>query len=377
MFKKLKALCDSFLEMGVPGFDLMVCHKGECVLRYMDGYCDRENKIPMKGNERYNIYSCSKPITVVAAMQLWEKGLFDLEDNLSDYFPEYADVKVRSANGPVPANKPIQIRELFQMTAGFSYDLRSPKLEQLRIDTDGKCPTREVARALAQEPLYNQPGDRYMYSLSHDVLAALVEHISGQPFAQYVKEHIFAPIGMTHSDFLLPMEKYSQVVPLYVNISGEVKLRASGNVSEYRLGTEHASGGAGCVSTVEDYMKFLEALRVGEKLIKRSTLEKILTTTINENQARTYPRTDYHYGLGMRVPKEGCWPKDFGWGGAAGAYLAVDPDRELSLFYAQHVVAAPNKDLRWLLYALAVEGLTGEAPQQMENTDSGDTPAHN
>ena len=376
MFESTKALCDSYLEMGVPGFDLMICHKGQCVLRYMGGYSDRENKIPMKGDELYNIYSCSKPITVVAAMQLWEKGLFDLEDNLSKYFPEYATMQVATEDGIVPAQKPIQIRELFHMVAGFNYNLHSPKLEQLRIDTNGKCPTREVARALAEEPLSNQPGDKYVYSLGHDVLAALVEHISGQPFAEYVKEHIFDPLGMTNSSFLLPMEEYSRVVPLYNGASGEVKLSAS-NIPVYRLGTEHASGGAGCASTVEDYMKFLEALRAGEKLIKRSTLEKILTTQITEHQARTYPRKDYGYGLGFRVPKAGCWPKEFGWGGAAGAHLAIDPSRELSIFFAQHVIAAPNKDIRGQLYLSAVKELTGEEPPQVIITDGGDAPVHN
>ena len=191
MFEKTKAVCDSFLEMGVPGFDLMVCKDGQCVLRYMNGYSDRENKIPMKGNERYNIFSCSKPITCVAAMQLWEKGAFRLEDKLSDYMPEYAEMTVKTEQGIKKAERPIHIHNLFEMTAGFSYVLNSPALMQLKKETNGRCPTREVARALAEEPLLFEPGERYHYSLGHDVLAALVEVLTGQKFEAYVKENIF------------------------------------------------------------------------------------------------------------------------------------------------------------------------------------------
>ena len=99
MFEKTKALCDSFLDLGVPGFDLMVCKDGQCVLRHTNGYSDLHNRIPMQGCELYNLYSCSKPITCTALMQLWEKGLFRLEDKLSDYMPEFAEMTVRTENG--------------------------------------------------------------------------------------------------------------------------------------------------------------------------------------------------------------------------------------------------------------------------------------
>ncbi len=275
MFEKTKALCDSFLDMGIPGFDLMVCRDGQCVLRYMGGYSDRENQIPMQGNELYNIYSCSKPITVTAAMQLWEKGLFQLDDPLSNYMPEFSHMTVQDGDTVRPAINPIRIRDLFQMTAGFSYDIHSPALEQFRADTNGRCPTRELCTALAKEPLRFEPGDQYLYSLCHDVLAALVEVISGQLFADYVKEHIFDPLGMTRSNFLLPMEDYAQAIPLYKGEGGQIILNPNGKVPVYRLGSEHASGGAGCVSTVEDYMKFLEALRLGDVVLKKDTIRFI------------------------------------------------------------------------------------------------------
>ena len=117
MFEKTKKFCDSFLEMGVPGFDLVVYKGGKCILRYMNGYSDLENKVKMQGNERYNIYSCSKVITCTAALQLWEKGLFSLDDKLSDYMPEFTEMMVRTEQGVKKAENPILIKHLFEMTA--------------------------------------------------------------------------------------------------------------------------------------------------------------------------------------------------------------------------------------------------------------------
>ena len=99
MFEITKNFCDSFLELGVPGFDLAVYKDGNCILRHMNGYSDYENKVKINGSERYNIYSCSKVITCTAALQLWERGLFSLEDKLSDYMTEFKEMTVRTESG--------------------------------------------------------------------------------------------------------------------------------------------------------------------------------------------------------------------------------------------------------------------------------------
>jgi len=354
MFEKTKALCQSFLEMGVPGFDLIVRRDGEVIFRHMGGYIDVENKLPVQGNELYNIYSCSKPITVTAAMQLWEKGLFDLEDPLSKYMPEYEHMTVQTENGVVPAKNPILIRHLFTMTAGLTYNLRSPSLLQLREDTDGRCPTREVARYLAREPLANEPGTRYMYSLGHDVLAALVEILSGEKFEVYVKKHIFEPMGMTRSDFLLDPARYDEVATHYVFKEGQAVRRDKW--PSYRMGTEHASGGAGCVSTVEDYSKFEEGLRTC-KLLKKETIDLITRDWHNESEKTTFPIKAFWYGLGMRVRKPGSDLADFGWGGAAGATAHIDIKNGVTLYYAQHLLSSPNQSIRTQVYSTVMEEL--------------------
>ena len=189
MFEELKSFCDSFMDFNIPGFDLAIFKDGECILRHMNGYSDIENKIKINGTERYNMYSCSKPITCTAALQLWEKGLFSLEDKLSDYMPEFSDMSVKTENGIQKAKNPILIKHLFEMTAGFSYDTASPQLLKCKEDTNGKCPTREAMKYLAKEPLLFEPGTRWEYSLCHDVLAAFVEVVSGKKFDTYVKEN--------------------------------------------------------------------------------------------------------------------------------------------------------------------------------------------
>ncbi len=356
MFEKTKALCQSFLEMGVPCFDLLVRKDGEEIFRYMGGYIDVENKIPIQGNELYNIYSCSKPITVTAAMQLWEKGLFELDDPLSKYMPEYEHMTVETENGIVPAKNPILVRNLFTMTAGFTYNLRSPALMQLREDTNGRCPTREVARYLAREPLAHEPGTVYLYSLCHDVLAALVEILSGEKFEDYVRKNIFAPLHMERTDFLLDPARYEEVATHYRFDQEQGKAVLRDKWPAYRLGTEHASGGAGCVSTVEDYSKFAEGLRTC-KLLKKETIDVITRDWLTDEEKKSFPIQDFWYGLGMRMRKPGSDLADFGWGGAAGATAHIDIQNGVTVYYSQHLLSSPNHSIRTRVYTAVMEDL--------------------
>lgn len=353
MLEKLKKYCDSFLELGLPGFDLMVCRNGECILRYMNGYADLENKIKMKGDERYFIYSASKPITCTAALMLYEEGAFSLEDELSHYMPEFAKMTVKAEDGSLrPAKNPILIKHLFEMTAGFSYVISSPELLRAKAETDGRCPTREVMRYLAKEPLLFEPGERWQYSLCHDVLAALVEAISGEKFEAFVKSRIFDPLGMTNSTFL-PTEADKESLAQQYSFDKEQKSAYNvGKINPYLLGTEHASGGAGCISTVTDYMKFLEALRT-YKLLSPETLTLMTTDRLNDQQRQTYTSGEKHgYGLGVRTPKKDGKLADFGWGGAAAAYLAIDMKNGLSIYFGAHQRNCPAQGLRSKIYQI-------------------------
>ncbi len=360
MLEKTKKFCDLFLPLGVPGFDLAVYKNGECILRYMNGYSDIENKIKMQGNERYNLYSCSKVITCTAALQLWEKGLFSLEDKLSDYMPEFKEMQVKTENGSKKAENPILIKNLFEMTAGFSYNAASPEILKCKEETAGRCPTRQLMTYLAKEPLSFEPGDRWAYSLCHDVLAALVEVISGEKFEDYVKKNIFDVVGMPNSTFMLPEEEISTIAPQY-RITDQKPVEIDKHIFYYKIGTEYASGGAGAISTVDDYIKFLESLRKGE-LLKPDTLKLMMTDRLTNHQKRTFWFNGTHgYGLGVRCPKENGKYIDFGWDGAATAFLAVDPKNEISLYFGCHIMhTSLAQKLRSLLYRLVYAELFDE-----------------
>lgn len=235
------------------------------------------------------------------------------------------------------------------MTAGFSYNFRSPQLKAAVHDTSGKCPTREVMKYLAKEPLLFEPGDRWEYSLCHDVLAAFLEVVSGEKFEDYVKKNIFDVIGMNDSTFLLPEGELETVAPQYRFKDGKT-VNIGKSIVNYKFGTEYASGGAGGISTVNDYIKFMEALRT-YKLLKPETLELMQTDRLSPHQKRTFSASDTHgYGLGVRCPQGDKRNIDFGWGGAAGGYLAIDTQNAISIYFGTHLLSSPAQGLRSMLY---------------------------
>lgn len=339
MFKKLEDKLNEFLKMGIPFYDCVVMKDGECVFRKSGGYLDKENNIKPDGSEIYNIYSCSKLITCIAALQLWEKGCFDLDDELYKYMPEFENMTVKTENGIVPTKNKITIRHLFTMTAGFSYDLGSEQIMLCKKETDGRCPTRELMKYLSREPLLFEPGYRWEYSLCHDVLAALVEVISGKKFSAYVKENIFDMVGMESSTFDSEIISKTALCPQYsYNSEKKCADRVSGACS-YRLGSEYESGGAGCISTVDDYIKFLEAVRTF-KLVKKETIDLLTTNQLTDEQLNmpTYWVNGRRgFGLGQQCKTKDNPRPDFGWGGAAGAHYFIDCENNITAYLGTHI----------------------------------------
>lgn len=341
MFEELTKTMDGFItDFGIPFYDCIVMKDGECVYRHVNGYTDPDKKISVNGKEFYNIYSCSKLITCVAALQLYEKGLFDLDDELYKYMPEFENMNVSTDGKIVPAKKKITVRNLFTMTAGFNYALFSPMLKKCRIDTNGECPTRETMKYLAKEPLCFEPGYRWEYSLCHDVLAALVEVLSGITFGEYVKKNIFDVCKMTNSKFLLYESDKEKLVNQYQYNSETQKIEKCTKDNSFRIGTKYESGGAGCASTVDDYIKFLEAVRTN-KLLKSETVDLLSTNQLTKEQIDmpTYwVQNKRGYGLGQQCPTDDNSRPDFGWGGAAGAHYFIDRKNNITAYFGTHVL---------------------------------------
>lgn len=351
MFEELTSYLDSFLKMGIPYYDCLIKIHGNEVFRRTNGFINPEKKIPVTGKEFTNFYSCSKQITCTAALQLWEKGLFSLEDKVSDYIPEYSKLTVQTEEGIKKCDTPLQVKHLFEMSSGYGYSTM-PHLHDTALKiNDGKPTTLDAVRLLAQEPLEFSPGQMWRYGPSHDILAALVEVISGERFGRYVKKHIFDICGMTKSTFYPHEVNQSEIAQQYAFDTNTQKAVPIGPElsSLFNLGPYYESGGAGLRSTVEEYSSFLEHLRSGEDLLKRSTIALQIT---NRYTDRDYPRGHgrYGYGLGCRCPLPGNPLRAFGWGGKAGQFFAVDLEHDLTIVYSQHVVSPPNGSLKGKIY---------------------------
>lgn len=385
-FTAMKVFMNGLVKRGIPGNSIRIYHDGREVFGYSSGLSDIENGIPMRGDELMYIYSCSKVLTVTAALQLYERGLFLLDDPLYDIIPEYREMYIADPAGEtVRAENPITLRQLFTMTSGLTYNTNTQAFRTAREKTDGKMDTQTVIRCLASDPLRFEPGSRWEYGLSHDVLAAVVEIVSGKKFRRYVQENIFDPLEMSSStyDGEACFEKLAQqyafvnsdetdIVKLQSGVStahgGYIK--NAGKKNSLVFGSEYDSGGAGVITTVPDYAKFTHALAcggvglTGERILSPGTIELLRTDQLNAEQLRCFSwnqHRGYGYGLGVRTmtdrAKSGSNGSvgEFGWGGAAGATVIVDPDNRLSAFYS-HYMLNPWEDyyqprLRNVLYS--------------------------
>lgn len=359
MFEELIQKLDDFIGMGVPFCDCAVMKDGEYIFRRSVGYTDLEKTKPITGKEIYNIYSCSKLITCVAALQLWEKGYFDLDDELCKYMPEFEIMKVKTEDGIKTAQNKITIRHLFTMTAGFGYDIKSTEIKKCQVATNGECQTRELMEYLAKEPLLFEPGYRWEYSLCHDVLAALVEVISGSLFSDYVKQNFFDICRMENSSFAVYENNIDSICSQYKFDENRNEVSECAKTNEFKLGTKYESGGAGCISSVDDYLKFLEAIRT-YKILKKVTVDLLSSNQLTEKQINmpTYwLGKTYGFGLGVRCPWKKSRVTDMGWGGTAGAHYFIDRTRNICVYLGAHI----TESIRNPVHNLRAQALPGKS----------------
>ncbi len=358
-FKELEAFLDSIVQWRIPGADCAIYYKNRPVFRYSAGYADIKSKKPISADNLYNLYSASKVITCAAALQLFENGKFLMTDPLWEYLPEFREMYIKKVldNGNVElvkAQNSITVRDLFTMTAGLTYELNTPSIKAARENAPNQSPaTREIIKAIAEDPLMFEPGTHWNYSLCHDVLGGLIEVVSGKKFSQYLKENIFDPLYMKDTGFYLSDERTARMARQYsfndeTNTAVEVSLK---NV--YVLGSNYESGGAGLISSVDDYIRFAAALcnkgkaLNGEQILSRRTIELMKTNHLDETCMKDFnwiQLRGYGYGLGVRTMVNSAVGGslspvgEFGWPGAAGSYSLIDQTNELAVFYAQHLL---------------------------------------
>ena len=331
LYDAIKAIMDDSVENhGVPFSDIAIAKDNEIICRYKNG--------PINGDELYFLYSTSKPITCTAALQLYEKGLISLDDYVHKYIPEYEHMTVKTKDGIKEAKKPVTVRQLFTMTSGVNYNIGSESIKDAVLKNPNAS-TLDIVKAIAKEPLEFEPGTHWMYGLNHDILAGVIEVITGMSFGEYLKKNIFEVCKMErtylhHSEEMPICHQYrydstrKQVVPM------ERK-------NSFIFTPIYESGGAGIISCVEDYMKFANTLINTEKILKRETLCLMNTPQLTGDAYIDFQNSKrgYSYGLGVRTNEDGGFSSkgEFGWDGAAGAYALMDPEKHIAVFYAMHI----------------------------------------
>ena len=305
------------------------------------------------------MYSMTKAVTGVAAMMLYEEGRFNLNDPVSKYLPEFAKMRVGhelfDASGKrtyytVPAERPITVRDLFRHTTGLDY--AGPKDETgenvyKKIEMMGGAPLvpfdlAEAVRRLASVPLNDQPGTIFRYGYSIDVLGRLVEVLSGKTLDQFFAERIFQPLGMTDSGFFVPEDKWKRLAVLYTPKRGGGGIQPSTSPAQESFKKKPALllGGAGLVSTLDDYSRFCmmlvnEGQLDGARILSRKSIELMHSDDLG-NLPRTGVLQDgYGFGLTFAVNlgpgKVGSVGSEgeYNWGGAAGTSFWIDPKEHM------------------------------------------------
>lgn len=356
-----------FLEdkqhLNVPGNGLLIRHKDQEIFRHFTGEATKDTL--------FRIYSMTKVVTVVSALQLLEAGKYTLDDPVSLYLPEYEIITIwdPEKKTAVPTDRVITVRHLFTMTAGLTYPGDQPGTPAMFAELidelskeypDESYTTQQMIRLLPQKPFAFEAGSHWNYSLCHDVLGALIEVWSGQTLGEYMKEHIFLPLGMTHTFFRCPEELVSNMAANLTDFDDK----------KFGPQARYEAGGGGLLSTLDDYMKFASTLTRGGtsvdgvRILGRKTIDLMRMDHLTPQQKEDFNwdyLNGYSYGLGVRTlidpARAGIAGTvgEFGWCGVLGTWVLMDPEEELTVVYMHQ--AFPNLEkyvqthLRAMIYS--------------------------
>ena len=357
MHTRIKEFVDKGQHAGIVS---LIARNGEIVDWQAWGQRDREARLPMEKDTIFRVYSMTKIVTSTAIMQLHERALLKLDDPVEKYLPSLAKRQVMvggTATAPdlVPAKRAVTIKDLLTHTSGYIYPGmfgKAPLDEFYTAEAVASAQTMDqFIERLSRVPLMHQPGERFTYGVSVDVLGAIVAKVSGQQFDEYVAEHITGPLKMIDTAFHVPQDKRSRLAKVYS--SGKDGALAAVPPAELVMSSVDASrmhwGGAGLFSTIGDYARFGQMLLNGGeldgvRLLGRKTVELMTANALTHTPTPHRAGTDYDgfgYGGAVRVDvarsnrlgSEG----QFGWTGAATTYFNIDPqEKTVALVFTQH-----------------------------------------
>ena len=355
---RVRAEIQRFLDEGKhAGAVSLVARNGKIVDWGAYGKRDLEVGLPMERDTIVRIYSMSKIVTSVAALTLLEEARFRLEDPIGNYLPELAHMRVLTggtAEKPLlaDAKRPITIKHLFTHTSGLTYDFADSPVEKL--NREAKLPEApslaDFVVRVSRLPLAHEPGERFAYGVSTDILGALVEKVSGRSFGAYLEERVFRPLGMKDTGFSVPEAKQSRLAKIYEK-GKDGKLQPAKPLFGIQPspGPKLESGGAGLFSTAGDYARFMQMLLNGGQLdgvriLSRKTVELMMANHLNSLERITHQFSESDgFGLGGSVRLDLAKSNtlgsvgQFGWDGAATTLARLDPkERTVMILLVQH-----------------------------------------
>ena len=384
---RIASVMKAEIEKGtMPGAVSLIARNGKIVHLEAHGYLDAAKTKPMAKDAVFRAFSMTKPFTSVAAMSLVEQGKISLRDPISTWMPEFKEMKVyverqdergKTTREVVPARRQITVQDLLRHTSGFTYSGSAPfpemkeAYEKADVESrDSDLSPEEFTKRLAQIPLAYEPGTRWEYSVSSDVLGVLVERVSGKRLDQYLDELVFKPLNMKDTSFQATSEQLPRLADALDSDPQKINLWKGSRV-EADPGKRYRLGGAGSVTTAEDYFRFAQMMLNkgqldGARILSRETVEYMMSDHIAGLQGSPFPTTGPGYGFGLgfgvRLQEGLSWvPGSTGdamWAGAGGTVFTIDPKEKIIGIL---MTAAPSTRLHTrflfknLMYAALVE----------------------
>ena len=395
---RIKPVMQSYVDKrGFSGLSTMIARRGKVIHFEQVGCQDRETQTPMTADTIFRIYSMTKPIVCTAFMTLYEEARFQLFDPVEKFMPAFGKLRVLEGSKEtgyeeVPLKRPITILHLLTHTSGLTYGfLEDTPVSKMYLESgleNANLTLEDWINRLDQFPLAFQPGTRWHYSLAIDVIARLIEIISGQNLQRFLQERLFTPLGMVDTGFSVPNEKLSRLATMYglpdvatssVSAIGQAYMQGYNQQIDMEIThpatntTSFARGGYGLFSTSSDYMRFaqmqlnrgqLDGVRIlAPKVVDLMHMNHVPKSMLPWEVGGT-PSPGYGFGLGYRVllnVAESMMPGsvgEFGWSGAAKTHYWVDPREEMiGILMAQYMAGfdLPEKDFQVLAYQAMLE----------------------
>ena len=379
---------ENYVDDGkLPFGNVVVMRKGKVAYSHLYGFRDVEKQSAAIEDGLYRIYSMSKLITTVVAMSLFESGELMLDDPISMYIPRFLNQKVYLTGSfdqmeLTALDAPMTIHHLMNHTSGLTYGAFDSgpvgrAMRKAKIDFgDPKETLEELVNRLAEIPLCFQPGSRWQYGVSTDVLGRVIEVITGKPLKTVFKERIFDPLGMSDTSFSVPDDKVNRFGALYTKTNEKLlkKVEDAEN-SRFRSPLLMSSGGGGLVSSMNDYIRFIEMVRClgkldGVRVLGRKTVEFMMRNhlpgdmaSMGQKMFSEMPMTGIGFGLGGAVLLDPVKAQilgsegEFTWGGVASTAFWIDPVEEISVVFMTQLIPSSTYPIRRELRVLVYQAL--------------------